>query len=71
MRIGYEKDETTVFYSKMCGYYYPYLAEFRPQNDYKNQAKEFCGKAMHVQQNALIQTHSTHIRLVSNFNVLY
>ena len=66
-----KKDETTVFYLKMCGDYYRYLAEFRSKNNYTNQAKEFYGKAMGVQQNALIEIHPTHIGLVLNFTVCY
>ena len=69
--VGNKKDETTVFYLKMCGDYHWYLAEFRPTNDCKNQPKEFYVKAMDVAQNTLIETHPTHISLALNFNVCY
>ena len=69
--VSDKKDETTVFYLKMCGDYYRYLAEFRPESDYKNQAKEFYGKAMDVAQEALNETHPTRLGLALNFSVCY
>jgi len=66
-----KKDETEVFYLKMCGDYYRYLAEFRPDGDYKEKAKEFYGKAMDVATEALNETHPTRLGLALNFSVCY
>ncbi|ETO36440.1 abnormal embryonic PARtitioning of cytoplasm family member (par-5) [Reticulomyxa filosa] len=67
-----KKDETEVFYLKMSGDYYRYLAEFRQSNDsYKEKSKEYYQKALDVAQDHLPETHPT--RLVKNFlkNILY
>jgi hypothetical protein len=66
-----KKDETTVFYLKMCGDYYRYLAEFRNKGDYKDKAAEFYGKAMDVATEALNETHPTRLGLALNFSVCY
>jgi hypothetical protein len=64
-------DETEVFYLKMCGDYYRYLAEFRPENDYANKSKEYYGKAMDVASEHLSETHPTRLGLALNFSVCY
>jgi tetratricopeptide (TPR) repeat protein len=64
-------DETEVFYLKMTGDYYRYLAEFRQEEEsYKNKAKEFYQKALDVAQN-LPETHPTRLGLALNFSVCY
>jgi len=66
-----KNDETEVFYLKMAGDYYRYLAEFRPDSDYKNKSKEFYGKAMDKATANLPETHPTRLGLALNFSVCY
>jgi len=63
-------DETEVFYYKMAGDYYRYLAEFR-DNDAKKNAKEFYSKAMDIATASLPETHPTRLGLALNFSVCY
>jgi len=64
-------DETEVFYYKMAGDYYRYLAEFRETDDVKNNAKEFYSKAMDIATASLPETHPTRLGLALNFSVCY
>jgi hypothetical protein len=65
-------DETEVFYLKMSGDYYRYLAEFRTDDDkYKKSAEEFYKKAMDVAEANLNETHPTRLGLALNFSVCY
>jgi len=66
-----KNDETEVFYLKMAGDYYRYLAEFRPDSDYKNKSKEYYGKAMEKATANLPETHPTRLGLALNFSVCY
>jgi len=63
-------DETEVFYYKMAGDYYRYLAEFR-ENDVKSKAKEYYSKAMDIATANLPETHPTRLGLALNFSVCY
>jgi len=70
--VSGKKDETEVFYLKMCGDYYRYLAEFRQSNDsYKEKSKEYYQKALDVAQDHLPETHPTRLGLALNFSVCY
>merc|ERR1712027_4573 len=65
-------DETEVFYLKMCGDYYRYLAEFlTTEEEYKNKCEEFYKKAMTVAKADLPETHPTRLGLALNFSVCY
>lgn len=66
-----QKDETEVFYLKMCGDYYRYLAEFREDQSYKDQCAKFYGAAMNVAKECLAETHPTRLGLALNFSVCY
>jgi hypothetical protein len=66
-----KKDETEVFYLKMCGDYYRYLAEFRPDAGYAPKSQEYYSKAMEVAQENLSETHPTRLGLALNFSVCY
>jgi len=67
-----KKDETEVFYLKMSGDYYRYLAEFRQSNDsYKEKSREFYQKALDIAQDNLPETHPTRLGLALNFSVCY
>lgn len=66
-----QNDECEVFYLKMCGDYYRYLAEFCDNEEYKNQARTNYSKAMEVAQNCLTETHPTRLGLALNFSVCF
>jgi len=71
-----QQNETEVFYLKMCGDYYRYLAEFLPdstdsEKESKEKAKEFYSKAMEVAKKGLPETHPTRLGLALNFSVCY
>jgi len=63
-------DETEVFYLKMSGDYYRYLAEFRQTDEYKNGARDYYQQAMDVAEK-LPETHPTRLGLALNFSVCY
>jgi len=70
--VAGKKDETEVFYLKMTGDYYRYLAEFRQSNDsYKEKAREFYQKALDIASDHLPETHPTRLGLALNFSVCY
>lgn len=66
-------DETEVFYLKMCGDYYRYLAEFLPDssNTSADGAQNYYSQAMQVAKNDLPETHPTRLGLALNFSVCY
>jgi len=64
-------DETEVFYYKMVGDYYRYLAEFRDTDIVKNSAKDYYSKAMDIASINLPETHPTRLGLALNFSVCY
>merc|ERR1712157_715833 len=68
-------DETEVFYLKMCGDYYRYLAEFSQQKDNAEEinkiAEKFYREAMDVAEANLNETHPTRLGLALNFSVCY
>jgi len=66
------KDEDSVFYLKMCGDYYRYLAEFKEANNsYKEKAEDFYKKAFEKAKETLPETHPTRLGLALNFSVCY
>jgi len=74
------QDETEVFYLKMCGDYYRYLSEFRPDGTadhdgetmkFPDMAAVYYQKAMDVAEAGLKETHPTRLGLALNFSVCY
>jgi len=75
------KDETEVFYLKMCGDYYRYLSEFRGDNGktkfegadktFPEMAEVYYQKAMDSAEGGLNETHPTRLGLALNFSVCY
>jgi hypothetical protein len=65
------QEDTQVFYLKMGGDYYRYLAEFRPLGGYGEKAKESYKKAMEKAEKCLPETHPTRLGLALNFSVCY
>lgn len=71
-----QHNETEVFYLKMCGDYYRYLAEFLPDNSPEassscENAQKYYSKAMEVAKQGLPETHPTRLGLALNFSVCY
>jgi len=67
-----EEKEAKVFYLKMCGDYYRYLAEFREtSDDYKKAAKENYENAYNFAKESLAETHPTRLGLALNFSVCH
>lgn len=66
-----EKFETQVFYLKMCGDYYRYLAEFSDNDDYKKNAGGKYEAAMGLAEKTLEPTHPTRLGLALNASVCY
>jgi len=65
------KTETQVFYLKMCGDYYRYLAEFSDDQEYKDKAGNKYESAMTLAKNNLAPTHPTRLGLALNASVCY
>jgi len=61
--------ESTIFYLKMCGDYYRYLAEFMDTPEVKNNAQDNYDKALEVAKVCLPSTHPTRLGLVLNASV--
>lgn len=64
-----KKDESEVFYLKMAGDYYRYLAEFRTEKG--EQASDFYQQALKLAKLHLHETHPTRLGLALNFSVCY
>eukprot|EP01083_Nonionella_stella_P023965 66316_1 len=72
------KDEDQVFYLKMAGDYYRYLAELAVEEEDENgslvfpqKAYKMYAKAMDVARNTVCETHPTRLGLSLNFSVCY
>jgi len=65
------KTETQVFYLKMCGDYYRYLAEFSNEEEFKTKAGKKYEAAMDLAKANLPPTHPTRLGLALNASVCY
>jgi hypothetical protein len=68
-KVTGKKDESEVFFLKMAGDYYRYLAEFQTENG-KNAAK-FYEQALVVAKENLHETHPTRLGLSLNYSVCH
>lgn len=68
-KVKDKKDESEVFYLKMAGDYYRYLAEFK--SDKGDNAKDFYEDALQLAKQYLHETHPTRLGLALNFSVCY
>jgi len=66
-----KEDESRVFYLKMTGDYYRYLAEFVAGKDYDKKAAEFYAQALGIAEKALKPTHPIRLGLALNYSVCY
>jgi len=64
-------NESQVFYLKMAGDYYRYMAEFLEGKGYDQKAAELYQKAMAVAQEKLTPTHPIRLGLALNYSVCY
>lgn len=64
-----KKDESEVFYLKMAGDYYRYLAEF--DQEMGDKASEFYQEALDLAKEHLHETHPTRLGLALNFSVCH
>jgi 14-3-3 protein epsilon len=65
------QNESAVFYLKMTGDYYRYLAEFIDSKGYDKSAAENYEKALVVAQEKLSPTHPIRLGLALNYSVCY
>jgi len=63
--------ETQVFYLKMCGDYYRYLAEFASVGDFAKKAEKKYKDALELASKKLAPTHPTRLGLALNASVCY
>jgi len=63
--------EDAIFYLKMCGDYYRYLAEFSAKQDHKENTEKYYKDAFEKAKTSLPETHPTRLGLALNFSVAY
>jgi len=66
-----KQNESEVFYLKMTGDYYRYLAEFISTKGYDKQAEEHYEKALGVATEKLTPTHPIRLGLALNYSVCF
>jgi len=66
-----QENESRVFYLKMTGDYYRYLAEFIPDKEYDKKAAEYYSKALELAQTKLTPTHPIRLGLALNYSVCF
>jgi len=66
-----QENESRVFYLKMTGDYYRYLAEFVTDQQYDQKAAEFYNKALQLAQSKLTPTHPIRLGLALNYSVCF
>jgi len=67
-----EDKDSLVFFKKMCGDYFRYLAEFRDTSEeYKEKARDNYQEAYDLAKEHLPETHPTRLGLALNFSVCH
>jgi len=66
-----EENESRVFYLKMTGDYYRYLAEFVTDQQYDQKAADMYSKALAIAQKKLTPTHPIRLGLALNYSVCF
>jgi 14-3-3 protein epsilon len=66
-----EENESRVFYLKMTGDYYRYLAEFSSDSSNGQRAADMYQKAMQIAETKLPPTHPIRLGLALNYSVCY
>lgn len=68
-KVKDKKDESEVFYLKMAGDYYRYLAEFKTESG--KDARDFYQQALELAKENLHETHPTRLGLALNYSVCF
>jgi len=66
-----KENEARVFYLKMTGDYYRYLAEFVTDKGYEAKAADFYKQAQEISTKVLDPTHPIRLRLALNYSVCF
>jgi len=66
-----KENEARVFYLKMTGDYYRYLAEFVTDKQYENKAADFYKQAQDISVKVLDATHPIRLGLALNYSVCF
>jgi len=66
-----KENEARVFYLKMTGDYYRYLAEFVTDHSYENKAADFYKQAQEISTKVLDATHPIRLGLALNYSVCF
>jgi 14-3-3 protein epsilon len=66
-----EENESRVFYLKMTGDYYRYLAEFITDQQYDTKAADMYSKALNIANKKLAPTHPIRLGLALNYSVCF
>jgi len=64
-----EENESRVFYLKLTGDYYRYLAEFMTTQNYDKEAADYYQKAMDIATKKMAATHPIRLGLALNYSV--
>jgi len=64
-------NESEVFYLKMAGDYYRYLAEFISEKNYDKNASDYYQQALTIAQDKLSPTHPIRLGLALNYSVCF
>lgn len=66
-----KENEARVFYLKMTGDYYRYLAEFVTDKSYESKAADYYKQAQEISQKVLEPTHPIRLGLALNYSVCF
>jgi len=71
VKVTKDENEARVFYLKMTGDYYRYLAEFVTDKAYEHKAAEFYKQAQEISLRVLDPTHPIRLGLALNYSVCF
>jgi len=71
VKVNTKEDEARVFYLKMTGDYYRYLAEFITEKNYENKASDYYKEAQKISIAVLDPTHPIRLGLALNYSVCF
>jgi len=71
IKLNTKENEARVFFLKMSGDYYRYLAEFVTEKDYANKAADYYRQAQQISDKVLEPTHPIRLGLALNQSVCF